>query len=164
MRLLQKIKKKNSGRNVSGKVVVRHQGGAHKRYLRFIDFKRDKAGIVGKVVAVEYDPNRNCDIALIQYADGDKRYILRPEGLQLKDTVVAGSNAEIKVGNAMPMDVMPLGTMVHNVELTPGRGGQLVRGAGTAAIIAARENQYIHLKLPSGEIRKVRAQGYATVG
>jgi len=98
------------------------------------------------VVAIEYDPNRSCDIALIQYTDGDKRYILRPEGLQLKDTVVAGPNSEIKVGNALPMDSMPLGTMVHNVELTPGRGGQLARGAGTVAIVAARENQYIHLK------------------
>lgn len=164
MRKLKTIKKKNSGRDTSGKVVVRHQGGEHKRYLRVIDFKRDKLGVAGKVVSIEYDPNRNCEIALIQYADGEKRYILRPEGLQLEDGVIASPTAEIKIGNALSMDAMPLGTVVHNVELTPGRGGQIARGAGTAAIIAAKEGSLIHLRLPSGEIRKIVAKGYATVG
>ncbi|MDO8461038.1 MAG: 50S ribosomal protein L2, partial [bacterium] len=155
---------KHSGRDASGKVTVRHQGGQHKRFLRTIDFKRDKRGIVGKVVAFEYDPNRTCDIALIQYADGEKRYILKPEGLALDDKIMSGENAEVKTGNALPLRVVPPGTTVHNVELTPGRGGQLARGAGTAAIVASKENGFIDLKLPSGEIRKVLTQNYATVG
>lgn len=161
---LKIIKKKHSGRNVSGKVVVRHQGGAHKRFLRLIDFKRDKFNIEGKVIAVEYDPNRNVDIALIQYTDGEKRYILKPQELNLNDKIVSGKDAEIKVGNALPLEVLPIGTFVHNIELTPGRGGQLARGAGTAAVVLARENSLVHLKLPSGEVRKVRAQGMATIG
>lgn len=163
MKKLKTIKKKNSGRDASGKVVVRHQGGQHKRMLRTIDFKRDKM-MAGKVIAIEYDPNRSCDIALLHYSDGEKRYILAPEGLKVGDTVAAGETVEIKIGNALPLRVMPIGTMVHNVELTPGRGGQLGRSAGTASIVAAREDGYAHVKLPSGEIRKVSEEGYATVG
>ncbi|MBI2031437.1 MAG: 50S ribosomal protein L2 [Candidatus Levybacteria bacterium] len=164
MRKLKFIKKKRSGRDVSGKVVVRHQGGEHKRFMRVIDFKRNKIGIKGRVVAIEYDPNRTCDIALIQYDDGEKRYILCPEGLKLNDLVISGEDAEIKIGNTLPLYVMPIGTVVHNVELTPGRGGQLARSAGTSAIVAAHEGTYVHLKLPSREIRKVKDKGYATVG
>lgn len=161
---LKHIKKKKSGRDFSGKVVVRHQGGQHKRFLRTIDFKRDKIGIVGKVVAIEYDPNRSCDIALIQYADGEKRYILCPQGIKLRDAVAAGVNVDIKAGNTLPLSAIPVGTVVHNIELTPGRGGQLARSAGTGATIAAHEGGFAHLKLPSGEVRKVRQQGHATIG
>lgn len=164
MKSLKHIKKKNSGRNAGGRVTVRHQGGEHKRLLRTIDFKRDKRGIVGRVVAFEYDPNRTCDIALIQYADGEKRYILKPEGFVLNDKVISGEEAEAKIGNALPLDAVPLGTTVHNVELTPGHGGQLARGAGTGAIVSAKEEGFAHLKLPSGEIRKVSIRSYATVG
>lgn len=160
---LKQIKKKNSGRNSSGKVTVRHQGGGEKRFLRTIDFKRDKI-IAGVVAAIEYDPNRTCDIALIQYPDGDKRYILSPDGLKVGDKIIAGKNVDITVGNALPMEGMPIGTVVHNVELTPGKGGQMARGAGTSATIAAKEGNYIHLRLPSGEVRKVAATGFATVG
>src|SRR3990170_2375898 len=125
MKKLKTIKKKNSGRDSTGKVVVRHQGGQQKRFLRTIDFKRDKTGIEGKVVSLEYDPNRTVDIALVFYSDGEKRYILQPDGLKVGDTVVAGQDVELKPGNTLPMSVLPLGTFVHNVELTPGRGGQL---------------------------------------
>ena len=164
MNKLKFIKKKNSGRDATGQVSVRHQGGQHKRYIRIIDFKRDKMDIEGKVVSLEYDPNRTCNIALIQYNDGDKRYILAPEGLKLKDIVIAGENVELRVGNAMPLLAMPIGTVVHNVELTPGRGGQIARGSGTSATVAAKEGNYVHLKLPSGEVRKILAKGKATVG
>ena len=164
MNNLRFIKKKNSGRNQSGKVTVRHQGGFQKRYLRIIDFKRDKKNIPGKVVAIEYDPNRTCDIALIQYTDGEKRYILAPEGLKLNNIVLAGENVDLNPGNAMPMASMPIGTVVHNIELIPGRGGQIARGSGTSAVIAAKEGNYVHLKLPSGELRKVLALGMATIG
>lgn len=164
MKSLKFIKKKNSGRDVSGQVSVRHQGGAHKRFLRNIDFKRDKRNIEARVLAIEYDPNRTVDIALVQYKDGERRYILAPSELKLKDVIIAGANEEIKVGNAMPLGAMPIGTFVHNVELTPGRGGQLARGAGTSAIIAAKEGVFVHLKLPSGEVRKVPSKSFATVG
>lgn len=164
MKKLKQIKKKNSGRDASGQVAVRHQGGEHKRFLRLIDFKRDKVGVVGKVAAIEYDPNRTCDIALVTYIDGDKRYILAPEGLRVGDSVTSGPAADVKVGNALPMSRMPLGTIVHNVELTPGRGGQMARGAGAGAIITARDGGFIHLKLPSGELRRVSEAGYATIG
>lgn len=164
MRNLKTIKKKHSGRNSGGGVTVRHQGGQHKRFLRSIDFKRDKKDIKGRVVAIEYDPNRTCDIALIQYADGEKRYILRPEGLQLNDFVLSGEEIEAKTGNSLPLNRVPLGTTVHNVELTPGRGGQLARGAGTGVAVLAKEEGFAHLKLPSGEIRKVQLKSYATVG
>ncbi|HSX40495.1 MAG TPA: 50S ribosomal protein L2 [Candidatus Saccharimonadales bacterium] len=164
MRKLKIIKKKNSGRDASGKVVVRHQGGQHKRFLRMIDFRRDKKGIKGKVVGIEYDPNRTADIALVHYPDGEKRYILRPEGLILGTVVESGVAAEIQPGNALPLVNLPIGTVVHNIELTPGKGGQMARSAGTGAIIQAREGNFVHLKLPSGEIRKVLGLGLATVG
>src|SRR5258706_7394590 len=160
---LKQIRKKNSGRNNSGKVTVRHQGGGEKRFHRAIDFKRDKV-TPGSVIAIEYDPNRTCDIALVQYTDGEKRYILCPEGLKVGDKVVAGRNVEIKVGNAMPMSDIPVGTFIHNVELTPGKGGQLAKSAGTQATLAAREGTYAHLKMPSGEVRKVPVAGMATIG
>lgn len=164
MNKLKTIKKKHSGRDASGQVVVRHQGGQHKRFIRTVDFKRNKFDITGKVAAIEYDPNRTCDIALIHYTDGDKRYILAPEGLKVGDTIKSGEESDLKLGNALPMAKMPLGTMVHNVELTPGRGGQMARGAGTGATIMAREAGYIHLKLPSGEVRMVTEVAYATIG
>jgi large subunit ribosomal protein L2 len=164
MKKLKVIKKKHSGRSISGKVTVRHQGGEHKRFLRSIDFKRNKIGILGKVVAIEYDPNRTVDILLIQYADGEKRYILRPQGLGLNDIVESGRDIDIKTGNSMPLSYVPVGTTVHNIELTPGRGGQMARTAGSFALVVAKEGNYIDLKLPSGEIRKVRRDCFATVG
>jgi large subunit ribosomal protein L2 len=164
MKSLKFIKKKNSGRDATGQVSVRHQGGAQKRFIRIIDFKRNKFNIEGKVVSIEYDPNRTCDIALIQYADGDKRYILAPEGLKLSDIVVSGVDVELKVGNALPLSSMPIGTVVHNVELIPGHGGQIARGSGTSATVAAKEENFVHLRLPSGEVRKIFGKGMATVG
>ena len=160
---LKTIKKKNSGRGASGKITVRHQGGEQKRFLRTIDFKRAKI-VPGKVVAIEYDPNRTCDIALIHYPDGEKIYVLCPEGLAIGDTIASGENVDIKVGNALPLKNIPIGTVVHNVELTPGKGGQFARGAGAAATVAAHEGKYTHLRLPSGEVRLVQEKGMATVG
>jgi len=164
MKRLKTIKKKHSGRDASGQVVVRHQGGQHKRYHRQIDFKRDKVDVVGKVIGIEYDPNRTCDIALIQYADGEKRYILAPQGLKENDTIASGKGADVKAGNALPLGDMPAGTVVHNIELTPGKGGQLARSAGTGAIVSSSEGGYVFLKLPSTEVRRVRADAMATVG
>jgi large subunit ribosomal protein L2 len=164
MKNLKHIKKKHSGRDQKGHVVVRHQGGQHKRFLREIDFKRNKDGVVGKVVSIEYDPNRSSDIALIHYHDGEKRYILRPEGLNLNDTINSGKDADLKAGHAHQLKSLPIGTTVHNVELTPGRGGQLARSAGTSATVAAKEGAFVHLRMPSGEVRKVRADGMATIG
>lgn len=164
MNKLKTIRKKHSGRDNQGHVAVRHQGGEHKRYYRQIDFKREKTNIIGKVISMEYDPNRTTDIALVQYADGEKRYILKPEGLKLNDTVVAGNDVDIHLGNALPLLYMPVGTVVHNIELNPGRGGQMARSAGTAAIVSAKEDGMVHLKLPSGEVRKVRELCIATVG
>jgi large subunit ribosomal protein L2 len=161
---LKIIRKKHAGRDAKGQVAVRHQGGEHKRYLRNVDFKRDKFNIVGSVVSVEYDPNRTCDLALIQYIDGDKRYILAPLGLKLKDKVISGKEIEPNVGNALPLSSMPLGAIVHNIELTPGKGGQMARSAGSSAIVMAREGNFAHLKLPSGEMRKVREACLATIG
>jgi large subunit ribosomal protein L2 len=164
MNKLQILKKKRTGRNNTGRVVVRHQGGMHKRFLRVIDFKRDKKDMPGTVMGIEYDPNRTVDIALVHYADGEKRYILAPEGLKVKDVIIAGSNVEIKMGNATPLSRLPIGTFVHNIELFAGRGGQMARSAGTYAIVSAKEGVFVHLKMPSGELRKVRADGYGTVG
>lgn len=161
---LKVIRKKHAGRDARGQVAVRHQGGEHKRYLRNVDFKRDKFGVVGRVIALEYDPNRTCDLALVQYTDGDKRYILAPEGLKIEDKVLSGPEVDPKTGNTLPLSNMPLGTIVHNIELTPGRGGQMARSAGTGAIVTAREGGFIHIKLPSGEMRKVREACLATVG
>ncbi len=163
-RKLKRILAKKSGRNSSGKVTVRHQGGRHKRYLREIDFKRDKREIPAKVVAIEYDPNRGANIVLLFYVDGEKRYILAPEGLRVGDEVQTGVKAEIKPGNALPLKKMPLGTVVHNLELKPGKGGQIVRGAGTGAILMNKEEGYALVKLPSGEQRKIELACYATVG
>lgn len=164
MNRLKRIKKKNSGRDSSGQVSVRHQGAQHKRFLRVIDFRRDNRDVLGRVIAFEYDPNRSVDLALIKFADGDTRYILRPDGLKLNDKVIASEKAEIKTGNALPLAAIPIGTFVHNIELTPKRGGQLARSAGAYAIVQAKEGDFIHLKMPSGEIRKIRSEGLATIG
>lgn len=155
---------KKAGRNFRGKITVRHHGGGHKRRYRIIDFKRDKYGIPARVASIEYDPNRSGRIALLVYADGEKRYILAPLGLQVDAQIMSGPQAEIRVGNAMPLDSIPLGTMVHNIELYKGKGGQLVRAAGTAARLMAREGKYAHLRLPSGEVRLVRRECMATIG
>jgi large subunit ribosomal protein L2 len=154
---------KHSGRS-GGKITVRHQGGRQKRQYRTIDFKRDKFGIPGEVVALEYDPNRNVDIALIKYPDGDYRYILAPKNLNVGDAIVSGEKVEIKTGNAMKLKSVVIGTMVHNVELTPGRGGQIGRSAGTALMVMAKEGDFAHLKMPSGEVRMVSLEALATVG
>ncbi|MCX7880904.1 MAG: 50S ribosomal protein L2 [Patescibacteria group bacterium] len=158
------ILKKHSGRDNSGKISVRHQGGRQKRYYRIIDFKRDKRNIEGEVVRIEYDPNRNARIALIKYADGEKRYILQPDKLKIGDKITAQEEAEIKVGNALLLKNIPLGVPIHNVELYSGKGGQLIRGAGTYGVLVAKEEKYVHLKLPSGEIRKILNNCWATIG
>lgn len=155
---------KTGGRDNSGRLAVRHIGGGQKQFLRFIDFKRSKRGIEGKVVSFEYDPNRTVDIALVQYNDGEKRYILKPVGLELGSEVVAADNAELHVGNALPIGKIPVGTFVHNIELTPGKGGQVVRSAGSAASILAREEGFTHVKMPSGELRKIDSRCFATIG
>lgn len=158
------ILKKHSGRDNSGQISVRHQGGRQKRYYRTIDFKRDKKDIEGIVISIEYDPNRNANIALIEYKDKERRYILHPKDLLVGDKVVASNNAEVKVGNALPLKNIPLGISVHNIELYAGQGGQMMRGAGTYASVVAKEGDYIHLKLPSGEVRKFFADCWATIG
>jgi large subunit ribosomal protein L2 len=152
------------GRNNQGRITVRHRGGGHKRLYRIIDFKRDKRGIPAQVTAIEYDPNRNARIALLQYEDGEKRYILQPNGLKVGTTVSAGPDAPIEDGNALPLSNIPLGTSVHNVELKPGKGGQIVRSAGATAQVVAKEGSYVTLKLPSGEVRMIRRECYATIG
>jgi len=156
--------KKRAGRNNQGRITVRHHGGGAKQMLRTLDFKRDKLGIPGRVAAIEYDPNRTARIALIYYADGEKRYILAPDGLKAGDTIMSGENAEIKPGNTMPLRLMPGGTMIHNIELQKGRGGQLVRSAGTAAQLMAKEGDYVLVRLPSGEMRNIHGDCMATVG
>jgi large subunit ribosomal protein L2 len=156
--------KRKAGRNRQGRITVRHRGGGAKRMLRLIDFKRDNFGVPGKVAAIEYDPNRSARIALIHYADGDKRYILWPVGLKVGDTVMCSPEAEIRPGNALPLRRIPLGTAVHNVELALKRGGQLVRSAGGSAQVMAKEERYVLVRLPSGEIRKILADCLATVG
>ncbi len=155
---------RHAGRNNQGRITTRHRGGGHKRLYRLVDFKRDKDGVPARVAAIEYDPNRSARIALLQYADGEKRYILAPVGLQVGDVVTSGPDAEIKPGNALPLEKIPVGTLVHNVELQPGHGGQLVRAAGTAAQIMAKEGEYAQLRLPSGEVRRVHLRCRATVG
>jgi len=156
--------KKRAGRNNRGKITVRHRGGGAKRRLRVIDFKRDKVDIPGRVAAIEYDPNRSARIALIFYVDGEKRYILAPLGLGVGDTVMSGSNAEIKPGNALPMKSMPTGTQIHNIEMQKGKGGQMVRSAGAAAQLMVKEGEYALVRLPSGEIRRIRSECVATIG
>jgi large subunit ribosomal protein L2 len=161
---LTKGKKRSSGRNSDGHITSRHRGGGHKRRLRMIDFKRDKAEVPAKVATIEYDPNRTANIALLHYLDGDKRYILAPVGLKVGDTVRSGERVDVRVGNAMPIGNIPLGTLVHNVELKPGRGAQMVRAAGTAAQIMAKEGKYTTLRMPSGEMRMVLSACMATIG
>ncbi len=156
--------KKSGGRNNHGRITTRFRGGGHKRRYRIIDFKRDKNGVPAKVFSIEYDPNRSCRIALLHYSDGDKRYILAPDGLKVGAEVVAGSGSDIQIGNALPLKEMPLGSFVHNVEMKPGKGGQLARSAGAAIQLMAKEGNFAQLKMPSGEIRLVRIDCMATYG
>jgi large subunit ribosomal protein L2 len=161
--LLRPLKKKG-GRNLQGRITVRHRGGGHKRRYRVIDFKRDKDGVPGKVATIEYDPNRSANIALIHYADGEKRYIIAPAGLRVGQTVVSGPEADIKVGNALPLRNIPAGVLIHNLELYPGQGGKVIRSAGGAAQLMAKEGDYAHVRLPSGEVRLFHLDCRATVG
>ncbi|HKM29748.1 MAG TPA: 50S ribosomal protein L2 [Bacilli bacterium] len=156
--------KKQGGRNNMGKITVRHQGGGHKRAYRIIDFKRNKDNIVGTVATIEYDPNRSANIALINYIDGEKRYILAPKGFKVGQKILSGENADILVGNALPLGKIPVGTIVHNIELYAGKGGQLVRSAGSSAQILGREDKYVIVRLTSGEVRKILAVCRATIG
>jgi large subunit ribosomal protein L2 len=162
-RLLRPLKK-NAGRNNQGSVTVRHRGGGTRPKYRLIDYRRDKAGIPAKVAAIEYDPNRSARIALLKYADGEKRYVLAPLGVQVGDTLMSGANAEVKSGNTLPIANIPLGTLIHNIELQKGKGGQLVRSAGAAAQLMAKEGKYAQVRLPSGEVRYISMECSATVG
>lgn len=161
--LLESTKSK-AGRNNQGKITVRHNGGGHKRQYRVIDFKRLKDGIPGRVATIEYDPNRSANIALINYADGEKRYILAPKGLEVGMTIVSGPEVDIKVGNALPLSNIPMGTTIHNIEMKPGKGGQLVRSAGTSAQILGKEDKYVIVRLQSGEVRMILGTCRATIG
>lgn len=157
-------KKSSGGRNANGHITSRHQGGGHKQRYRLVDFRRNRYGIPAKVLTVEYDPNRTTRIALVEYEDAQKSYILCPEGLQVGQTVMSGENAEVKVGNHLPLRLIPEGTPIHNIELYPGLGGKLVRSAGGVAQILSKENEYAHVKLPSGEVRMIGLSAYATIG
>lgn len=161
---LTHVLQKHSGRDVAGHVAVRHQGGRHKRFYRVIDWRRDKEGIPARVVSLEYDPNRSAGVALVQYADGEKRYVVAPIGLQVGQPVESGDNAEVRVGNSMHLGAVPVGTVVHNVEIVPGKGAQMVRGAGAGASVLAKEGNTVQLKLPSGEVRVFSGKCMATVG
>lgn len=163
-RRLVRILSKKSGRNSTGIVTTRHQGGRHKRFLRVIDWKRDKKNAVGRVKAIEYDPNRTANVALIQYQDGENRYILAPEGLAIGMAVVSGEMAPLTVGNSLPLKAIPVGTLIHNLEIMPGKGAQIVRGAGTAAAVQGFEEAFALVKLPSGEIRRFAPESFATLG
>ncbi len=163
-RSLLRSMKKRAGRNFRGKITVRHRGGGHKRRYRVIDFKRDKAGIPARVSSIEYDPNRSARIALLTFADGEKRYIIAPLGVRVGDVLTSGLGAEIRPGNALPISQIPLGTQIHNIELQEGRGGQLARSAGTSARLMAKEGTYAQVRLPSGEVRLVRQSCMATIG
>lgn len=156
--------KKQAGRNFRGKITVRHRGGGHKRRYRVIDFKRDKFGVPGRVDSIEYDPNRSARIALVVYVDGEKRYIIAPLGLKVGDMVMAGPDAEVRLGNALPINNIPVGTVIHNIELHMGKGGQMARAAGTSAQLLAKEGRYAQVRLPSGEVRLVNVQCMATIG
>ncbi len=156
--------KKSGGRNSYGRVTSRHRGGGHKRRYRMIDFKREKRDIPAKVMSIQYDPNRSTRIALVQYTDGEKRYILAPEGLKVNDQIVAGNEVEIKTGNAMPLKAIPVNTQIHNIEMREGKGGQIARSAGNFAVVQAKEGDFVLLKFPSGEIRNIRSGCYATIG
>ena len=162
-RLLKAINK-SGGRNAKGRITCRHRGGGHKRHYRIIDFKRDKIGIPARVASIEYDPNRSTRIALLHYVDGEKRYILAPLNLKVNDIVESGPDADIKPGNTLPLSNIPLGTQIHNIELRAGKGGQIVRSAGTYAQLMAKENRYVQIKLPSGEVRMVLMNCKATIG
>jgi large subunit ribosomal protein L2 len=157
-------RRNTSGRNMYGRITVRHRGGGHKRHIRLVDFKRDKHGVPARVAAIEYDPNRSARLALLHYRDGEKRYIIAPLGLRVNDIVMSGPGAEIRPGHCMPIAKIPIGTMVHNIELREGRGGQMVRAAGGAAQIMAKEGDYAQIRLPSGEVRLVRQACNATIG
>ena len=161
---LRKILKKRAGRNALGRVTVRHQGRREKRFLRKIDFRREKREMEARVISIEYDPNRGANIALLHYPDGEKRYILAPVGLKIGDRVVTGEKVDLKVGNALPLKKITVGAIVHNIELRPGKGGQIVRGAGTGAVITSKEGGYVIVKLPSGEQRMIKEKCYATIG
>ncbi len=161
---LLRVLKKKGGRNTNGRITCRHRGGGHRRHYRVIDFKRDKIGIPAKVAAIEYDPNRNARIALLYYVDGEKRYILAPVNLAVGDPVMSGPEADIKPGNSLPIKNIPLGTLIHNIELRVGKGGQIVRSAGTFAQLMAKEDRYAQVKLPSGEVRMVLLTCHATIG
>jgi large subunit ribosomal protein L2 len=163
-RTLIRKNQRNKGRNNRGVITIRHRGGGHKRRYRLIDFKRNKYGIDGKVASVEYDPNRNARIALIYYVDGEKRYILHPKNLEVGNKIMSGSGSLLNVGNSLPLDEIPLGTSIHNIELIPSRGGQIVRAGGTSAKILAKEGNYVTLRLPSKEIRLIRKECFATIG
>jgi len=156
--------RKSGGRNNTGRITIRHRGGGHKRRYRIIDFKRNKYNVPGKVLTVEYDPNRSANISLIQYADGEKRYILSPVGLKVDDAIIASDNAPLKIANALPLKNIPTGLFVHNIELQPGKGGQMVRSAGASAQVMAHDNGFCTLKLPSGEVRMVKENCIATIG
>ncbi len=157
--------KRNAGRNNQGRITIRHRGGGHKRFYRIIDFKRhDKQGIQARVHSIEYDPNRSARIALLYYTDGEKRYIIAPDKLQVNDVVMIGENVEIKPGNALPIRKIPIGTMIHNIEFKPGRGAQIARSAGVNAEVVAKEGGYVHIKMPSGTIQLLRSDCYATIG
>lgn len=164
MRSLKKLLPKKSGRGAKGGVTTRHQGGRHKRFLREIDFKRNKRDVWGVVEAIEYDPNRNCDIALILYSDGERRYILAPQGLAAGQKVMASEEAPIREGNALPLAKIPAGTQIHNIEIRPGKGGQIVKSAGAVAVVQGKEENMVLLKLPSGEIRRFRPDAWASIG
>jgi len=161
---LRSILPKQSGRDNAGHVSVRHQGGRQKRYYRVVDWKRDKEGVPARVVDIEYDPNRSAQVALLQYNDGDKRYILAPEGLIVGQRIIASNDADVRLGNCLPLSSMPVGTVVHNIEIKPGRGAQMIRSAGSSAMILAKEGNVVHIKLPSGEVRLFKAECKATVG
>jgi large subunit ribosomal protein L2 len=157
-------KKRTSGRNMHGRITVRHRGGGHRRHIRQVDFKRDKHGIPARVAAIEYDPNRTARLALLHYVDGEKRYIIAPLDLRVDDMVESGPNSEIRPGNSLPINKIPVGTLIHNIELKEGRGGQLVRAAGGSAQLLAKEGDYAQVRLPSGEVRLIRQTCYATIG
>ena len=163
-RSLLKPLRKSGGRNVQGRITVRHRGGGHRRSIRMVDFKREKINIPAKVAAIEYDPNRTARLALLHYADGEKRYIIAPVDVKVGDTLMSGANAEIRSGNALPISNIPVGTLIHNIEIAEGRGGQVVRSAGGAAQLLAKEGDFAQVRLPSGEVRLVRQTCYATIG
>ena len=163
-RSLLVIKKRSGGRNSYGRVTVRHRGGGGRRYIRLVDFKREKLGIPAKVAAIEYDPNRTARLALLNYVDGEKRYIIAPVDLKVGDTVMSGPTAEIRIGNSLPISNIPVGTLIHNIEMKPGKGGQMVRSAGGAAQLLAKEGDFAQIRMPSGEVRLIHQVCYATIG